>query len=95
MAKHHLESWMNDLKMITYKPTTMPKTKSFLKSFEAAVGDPDKSVQANLEKEYKFPYRSGIGETIYAMVTACQASHRMLCNARNMAIVPLHRTTTR
>jgi hypothetical protein len=56
MVKRHLDSWMNDLKMITYKPTPMPTTESFMKSFHMVVGDPDKTVQAHLEKEYKFGY---------------------------------------
>lgn len=65
MAKRHLDFWMRDLKMTTFKPM-----KSFMKSFDTAVRDPDKKVQANLEKEYKFGNCSGIGEIIYAMVTA-------------------------
>lgn len=64
MAKRHLDFWMRDLKMTTFKPM-----KSFMKSFDTAVGDPDEKVQANLEKEYKFGNRSGFGEIIYAVTS--------------------------
>lgn len=40
-----------------------------MKAFDSAAGDPTESVQKALETEYKFAYRSGIGEIIYAMVT--------------------------
>jgi hypothetical protein len=70
MSKRHLEGWMDNLKLSAYMPTPMPTTDSFMKSFDTAVGDPDEKVQKALEKEYKFGYRSGIGEIIYAMVTA-------------------------
>ena len=70
ISDKHLEAWMNDdLKDMVNRPLPMPATESFKKSFETAVGDPDEKVQHKLEKEYKFKYRSGIGEVIYAMVT--------------------------
>jgi hypothetical protein len=61
---------MNEFKMITHRPLPMPATESFIKAFDKAIGDPDKAIQSSLEKEFKFGYRSGIGEIIYAMVTA-------------------------
>ncbi|KAL7509705.1 hypothetical protein ACHAXN_011946 [Cyclotella atomus] len=70
ISVRHLQNWMQDAKLTAYKPLPMPATESFMKSFNIAVGDPDKKIQEALEKEYKFAYRSGIGEIIYAMVTA-------------------------
>lgn len=69
ISKHHLDNWMNDLKMVTSRPLPIPATESFMKTFDSTVGDPTESVQKALENEYKFAYRSGIGEIIYAMVT--------------------------
>ena len=69
IGEKHLEAWMHDLKDMANRPLPMPATDSFKKSFETAIGDPDEKAQAKLEKEYKFKYRSGIGEIIYAMVT--------------------------
>jgi hypothetical protein len=69
VSKRHLDLWMKDLKMTTIRPLPMPATESFMKAFDAALGDPTESVQKDLEKEYQFAYRSGIGEIIYAMVT--------------------------
>lgn len=70
VSKRHLDNWMPDFKITTQRPLPMPATESFMKAFDKAVGDPDKAVQAQLEKDNKFGYRSGIGEIIYAMVTA-------------------------
>jgi hypothetical protein len=69
VSKRHLENWMNDMKIMTHRPLPMPSTDTFVKSFGSAIGDPNESVQKALEKEYKFAYRRGIGEIIYAMVT--------------------------
>lgn len=68
MSKRHLENWMHDLKMITTCPL-LPTTESFMKAFDSVIGNPREEVQRALEEEYKFAYRSGIGEIIYAMVT--------------------------
>lgn len=70
IAEKHLDKWMRELNITSTRPVPMPATESFIKRFDAAVGDPDKTVQASLEKEFHFGYRSGIGEIIYAMVTA-------------------------
>jgi hypothetical protein len=64
---------MRDLNITLTRPLSMPATgnaESFIKRFNVAVGDPDKEVQGSLEKEFHFGYRIGIGEIIYAMVTA-------------------------
>ncbi|KAL7512029.1 hypothetical protein ACHAXN_009117 [Cyclotella atomus] len=69
VSKRHLENWMNKMKIMAHRPLPMPSADSFIKSFDRATGDPSDSVQKALEKEFKFAYRSGIGEIIYAMVT--------------------------
>ena len=57
----------NELKP-SVKPTPLPSRDSFMRTFLAAKGDPDKKVQAELAKRWGFSYRSGIGELIYALV---------------------------
>jgi hypothetical protein len=71
MSQHHLDTWMNEnqLRDMTNRPLPIPTNDTFLKSFQTATGDPDEKVQAKLKDKYKFGYRSGIGELIYAMVT--------------------------
>jgi hypothetical protein len=64
----HLGAWLSDHD-IPNRPTPLPSTKTFLKSFLNAIGDPDPKVQGDLEKSMKISYRSAIGELIYAMTT--------------------------
>jgi hypothetical protein len=40
-----------------------------MKKFNAAMGDPDTKVQAQLAKTMEINYRSGVGELIWAMTT--------------------------
>jgi hypothetical protein len=44
--------------------TSQPPDPTWLKKFDAAVGDPDEKAQAQLN------YRSGVGELIWAMTTS-------------------------
>ena len=69
ISEKHLINWMHEHKDLAALPLPIPTSESFIKAFRAAIGDPDEKVQNALEKEYKFKYRSGIGEIIYAMVT--------------------------
>jgi hypothetical protein len=69
MSAKHLIEWMHDFKDMSVRPLPMPATESFMKSFNTAEADPDERMQQSLKNEYKFAYRSGIGEIIYAMVT--------------------------
>jgi hypothetical protein len=51
ISVRHLENWMDELKMITHRPLPMPATESFIKAFNAAVGDPDPKIQKRIWKE--------------------------------------------
>jgi hypothetical protein len=59
MGNHHMSN----------KPTPLPQTESFIKSFLSADGDPSPSVQEKLSKAMGIQYRNGVGELIYALVT--------------------------
>ncbi len=59
MGNHHMSN----------KPTPLPQTESFIKSFLSADGDPSPSVQEKLSKSMGIQYRNGVGELIYALVT--------------------------
>jgi hypothetical protein len=71
MSTKHLLEWMTEscLRDMSNRPLPIPTAETFLKNFNNIPGDPDKKVQEQLAKEFKFAYRSGIGELIYAMVT--------------------------
>jgi hypothetical protein len=71
MSTKHLSEWMTDscFRDMSNRPLPIPTVETFLKNFNTIPGDPDKKVQEQLAKEFKFAYRSGIGELIYAMVT--------------------------
>ncbi len=47
----------------------LPPQPKWIKKFNAATGDPNKKVQAALAKRMQLPYRSGVGELIWAMTT--------------------------
>ena len=51
------------------RPTPLPQTESFIRSFLAAVGDPTASHQATLEKTMALKYKNVIAELIYTLVT--------------------------
>ena len=67
IMQKHLDNWMQTHNMPD-RPTPLPTKQGFMESFLSAVGDGDPKVQADLAKEMKFTYRSGIGEIIYAMI---------------------------
>jgi KUP system potassium uptake protein len=71
MSVRHIENWMTDahLRDMANRPLPIPTGETFMKQFTTIPGDPDQKEQEKLAKEFKFQYRSGIGELIYAMVT--------------------------
>ena len=81
----HLASWMKT-DDIRDRPTPLPTRSKFMEHFLSQSGDPDPKVQANLAKEYGFAYRSGIGELIYAMITARpDLAFATVCASQNSA----------
>ena len=68
ICEKHLDTWMN---IGCNKATTLlPNKKELIQGFLAAINDNDLDAQVRLEKEMGFGYRSGVGEAIFAMVTA-------------------------
>lgn len=68
ICEKYLDGWMNKHHM-SNRPTPLPQTDSFLKSFLSATGDPSAPVQDKLSNEMGIKYRNGLGELIYALVT--------------------------
>jgi hypothetical protein len=50
-------------------PTPFPTDPIWMKKFNAATGNPDPKIQANLAKTMGLSYRSGVGKMIWAMTT--------------------------
>jgi hypothetical protein len=69
MGSKYLEMWHKEVQMMAERPLPIPTHESFLKAFHADTGNPDVKVQKELQQRFKFGYRSGVGELIYAMVT--------------------------
>ena len=51
------------------RPTPLPADPNWMKTFDAATGDPDLKIQAKLAKTMGLSYRSGVGKLIWAMMT--------------------------
>jgi hypothetical protein len=51
--------------------TLLPSDATWLKKFNAAIGDPDSKAQAKLAKTMQINHCSGVGKLIWAMTT-CQ-----------------------
>ena len=67
--KPYLATWMKNAYPSPARSTPLPTDPTWLKTFNAAVGDPDKKVQALLAKSMQLTYRSGVGKLIWAMTT--------------------------
>ena len=50
--------------------TPLPNKQSFMRLFLSSLGNPDKKHQSELAKKIGFGFRNGVGEIIYAMITA-------------------------
>jgi hypothetical protein len=69
ICEKHLLSWMRNFTSTDDRPTPLPTDPAWMKKFNAAMGDPDPKVQAQLAKTMEINYRSGVGELIWAMTT--------------------------
>jgi hypothetical protein len=65
----YLATWMKTAYPSPARSTPLPSDPTWLKKFNAAVGDPDTKIQAQLAKTMQLNYRSGVGELIWAMTT--------------------------
>ena len=68
ICEKYLDGWLGKHFMPS-RPTPLPQSESFMKSFLSAVGDSSDAAQARLEKDMGIKYRNGLGELIYALVT--------------------------
>jgi len=69
ISEKYQSTWMKHLYAPSARPTPLPTDATWLKEFNKATGDPDKTSQALLEKEMHLSYRAGVGELIWAMTT--------------------------
>lgn len=65
----YFATWMKTVYPTPARLTPLPSDHAWLKKFNAAVGDPDEKVQAQLAKSMQLNYRAGVGELIWAMTT--------------------------
>ena len=59
----YFATWMKTVYPTPARSTSLPPDPTWLKKFDAAVGDPDEKAQAQLN------YPAGVGELIWAMTT--------------------------
>ncbi len=69
--KPYFATWMKTCYPMPSHSTPPPSNQTWLKKFNAAIGDPDPKVQVQLAKSMKLTYHSGVGKLIWAMTT-CQ-----------------------
>ena len=65
----YFATWMKTVYPTPARSTPLPSDPAWLKKFNAAVGDPDDKVQAQLARSMQLNYRAGVGELIWAMST--------------------------
>ena len=68
ICEKYLDGWLGKHPMPT-RPTPLPNSESFMKSFLSAVGDTSECTQDKLDRDMGIKYRNGLGELIYALVT--------------------------
>ena len=68
ICEKYLGTWMRNHVMST-RPTPLPQTDSFLKSFLSATGEASEQFQSKLSDDMGIKYRNALGEVIYALVT--------------------------
>jgi hypothetical protein len=65
----YFATWMKTAYPTPACSTPLPSDPTWLKKFNAAIGDPTRKAQDQLEKSMQLNYHSGIGELIWAMTT--------------------------
>lgn len=68
ICEKYLDGWLSKHN-IAHRPTPLPQTDSFIKSFLSATGDPTESTQSKLSSSMGIKYRNVLGELIFALVT--------------------------
>jgi hypothetical protein len=69
ICEKYLISWMQNFMSTDDRPPPLPIDPMWYKKFNTAIGDPNPKAQAKLAKQMQLPYRSGVGELIWAMTT--------------------------
>eukprot|EP00804_Cyclotella_cryptica_P004273 CCRYP_013474-RA/>CCRYP_013474-RA protein AED:0.28 eAED:0.28 QI:0/-1/0/1/-1/1/1/0/231 len=69
MGAKYLDMWHKEVQMMAERPLPIPTNESFLNAFNSNIRGADEKIQKELQHRFKFGYRSGVGELIYAMVT--------------------------
>ena len=64
-----MAEWGKEMMQVQERPVPIPTNEAFLKNFAKEEGVTCPKVQDALKKKFKFGYRNGVGELIYAMVT--------------------------
>jgi len=72
----------------------LPSDPTWLKKFNAAIGDPDPDVQKKLAKSMQLTYRCGVGELIWAMTTTCPDLAYASVKFHTQTAVPTNTITT-
>lgn len=68
ICEKYLDGWLSK-QHIAHRPTPLPQTDSFIKSFLSATGDTSDTLQAKLSSAMGVKYRNVLGELIFALVT--------------------------
>ena len=68
ICEKYLDGWLSK-HHIANRPTPLPQTDSFIKSFLSATGDTNDSAQTALSSSMGIKYRNVLGELIFALVT--------------------------
>jgi hypothetical protein len=68
ICEKYLEGWLSKHHIAT-RPTPLPQTDSFQKSFLSAIGDSSEASQSKLSDTMGIKYRNVLGELIFALVT--------------------------
>jgi hypothetical protein len=71
ICEKYLSSWMHNFITTEDRPTPLPSDPTWLKKFNATIGNPDPDVQKKRSKSMQLTYRCGVGELIFAMTTTC------------------------
>jgi hypothetical protein len=69
ICEKYLSSWMHNFITTEDRPTPLPSDPTWLKKFNATIGNPDPDVQKKRSKSMQLTYRCGVGELIFAMTT--------------------------
>ena len=68
-CEKYIDTWLGNINITENKPTALPSSPTWIKSFNSATGFTDTKAQQQLSQEMQINYRAGVGEIIWAMTT--------------------------